>query len=575
VGTILGTAAYMAPEQAKGKTADKRSDIWSFGVIVYELLTGQRMFTGESAVEILGSVLNKEPDIAAAPPRVHKLLAWCLEKDRKKRLAAIGDARRMLDGEMQPAQAKARATWLPWMVAAAGVLAAVIAIARWAPWRTPEPQDRPLIRLSVDLGPDADRDVRVSAVLSPDGSRIVYTAKGPAGFHQLYTRRLDQPAATLLTPEVVRQTNPVFSPNSEWVAYWNGSKLMKAPAQGGDPVAIGATPTRFLGASWGDDDNIVMGSEMGLWRMPARGGAPEQVKGTSGIMAWPHVLPGSQAVLIESSPAGVSTADGDNVDVVQLDTGEKKSLVNGGYWPRYLPTSANTGHLVYLREGSLYGAGFDPRSLTLLNTPTRLLNDVTSDNSLIATGGQFAFSNNGTFLYLSGKPQDATYAISWLDASGRVTPVVAQPGAYGSPRVSPDGKLLAYTAATNRGLENGSDLWVHDLARGTPAQLTFAERWWPKSPGRRMQSTSSIKTESPCGGFGPMARDRSNCCWMGKNSDPRRSVPVRFRSWLHVWHSPRLRKGCRTSGPCRSTRPTPRAPNPASRRCSWRTPSLR
>jgi serine/threonine-protein kinase len=476
-GTILGTAAYMAPEQAKGKTADKRSDIWSFGVIVYELLTGQRMFAGESAVEILGKVLNREPDLSAAPERVHTLLAWCLEKDRKKRLAAIGDARRMLETSASaPASAAAQPSRLPWGVAAALAVGLIATLVWWAPWSTPQPQDRPLVRLSVDLGPDADRDVRVSAVLSPDGSRIVYTAKGPVGFHQLYTRRLDQPTATLLTPEAVRQTNPIFSPNGEWVAYWTGARLMKVPSQGGEPVAIGATPTDFSGASWGDDDNIIMGSSDGLWRVPSRGGTAEflKAKGTPGTYEWPHVLPGSRAVVVMTALAGQGTADGFDIDVVQLATGEKKNLVHGGYWPRYVPTSGATGHLVYLREGVLYGVGFDPRSLTLSGTPTPLLNDVAADSSLITVGGQFAFSNTGTFVYISGKPQDATYSICWLDPSGKATPVVTQPGAYGSPRVSPDGKLLAYTAATNRGSRTGSDLWVYDLARSTPTQLTFA-----------------------------------------------------------------------------------------------------
>jgi serine/threonine-protein kinase len=329
--------------------------------------------------------------------------------------------------------------------------------------------------LNVDLGPDADRDVRVSAVLSPDGSRIVYTAKGPVGRHQLYTRRLDQTTATLLTPEPVRQTNPVFSPNSEWVAYWVEGRLMKVPAQGGDPVAIGATPNTFAGASWGDDDIIILGDgQRGLFRIPAGGGVAEPVKGTDGSMSWPQVLPGAKAVLIQGAPSGTTTADDLDIDVVQLATGEKKNLVHGGYWPRYLPTSGKTGHLVYLRDGALYGVGFDPRSLTLLGTPTQLLNDVAADNSVVTTSGQFSFSGNGTFVYLSGKPQDADYPISWLDPSGKVTPVVEQLGPYGSPRISPDGKLLAYTATTNRDSGTGSDLWVYDLARGTPTQLNFA-----------------------------------------------------------------------------------------------------
>jgi hypothetical protein len=437
----------------------------------------------------------------------------------------------------------------------------VTAIALWAPWRTPQPQNRPLVRLSVDLGDDAERDVRVSAVLSPDGSRIVYTAKGPGGFRHLYTRRLDQPTATLLTPEAVRQTNPVFSPNGEWVVYWNDDKLMKVSSQSGEPVALGATPARFSGASWGDDDNIIMGSDDGLWLIPSRGGTAERVnlKETRGALLWPQVLPGSHAVLITTPLSGIGTAEDDDIDVIQLATGEKKNVLHRGYWPRYLPTSGETGHLVFLRDGALYGVGFDPRSLTLLGAPTQLLNDVASDNSLLTVGGQFAFSNNGTFVYLSGKAQDATYPISWLDAAGKVTTVVAQPAAYGSPRISPDGKLLAYTAPTDRGSgSNGSDMWVYDLARGTPTQLTFMGEVVDEIAWAGIQSTSSIKTGSPCGGFVRTAPDRSNCCLMEKSSDPGPSGPAlslstKDRVKPRGWHSPRRREPCQTSGRSPST----------------------
>jgi serine/threonine-protein kinase len=187
-----------------------------------------------------------------------------------------------------------------------------------------------------------------------------------------------------------------------------------------------------------------------------------------------------------------------DIDVVQLATGEKKNLVHGGYSPHYLPTSGQTGHLVYVREGTLYGVGFDPRSLALLGTPTPLLTDVAASNELLTRGGQFAFSNNGTFVYLSGKSQDAAYPISWLDASGKVTTVVTQVGAYGSPRVSPDGKHLAYIAPGSNNASNGRNLWVDDLDRGTPTQLTFAAEvvgevaWAPDSKHLAYQDGTSM-----------------------------------------------------------------------------------
>ena len=256
---ILGTAAYMAPEQARGRPVDKRADIWAFGCVLYEMLTGTRAFGGDDVSDMLASVLAREPDwrrtAAGDVANPADVLRRCLHKDLRQRVGDIRDMRLALEGAFDtpgtPAPAAAaKYRWatrtLPWGTAAALAVGLIATLVLWAPWRTPQ-QDRPLVRLSVDLGPDAERDVRVSAVLSPDGSRIVYTTKGPNGRHRLYTRRLDQPTATLLTPEAVRQASPVFSPDGEWVTYWAPirSKLMKVPAQGGEPVVIGATPGTF------------------------------------------------------------------------------------------------------------------------------------------------------------------------------------------------------------------------------------------------------------------------------------------------------------------------------------------
>ena len=229
-GTILGTAAYMAPEQAKGKAADKRSDIWSFGVILYEMLTGKRLFQGESAVEILGGVLNKEPDISAAPARVHKLLRWCLEKDRKKRLASISDARRLMEESELAAPAAptpSRLGRLPWIAAA--VLAVVAASSSWIAWRSTRPIEqplKPLVRLDVDLGPDVSLQSNqsiggTSAILSPDGTRLVYVSQ-----NRLFTRRLDQPKATELTSTEGAYA-PFFSPDGQWVAFFDRRETEK------------------------------------------------------------------------------------------------------------------------------------------------------------------------------------------------------------------------------------------------------------------------------------------------------------------------------------------------------------
>jgi serine/threonine-protein kinase len=260
---------------------------------------------------------------------------------------------------------------------------------------------------------------------------------------------------------------PFFSPDSQWVGFLGAGQILKVPAQGGAAVPLGAAPP-VAGASWGDDNNLLFGNSAGLWRLPASGGTPQQI--ATGGHPFPQVLPGSKAALVMNS-AGPAPNDFEafDIDALQFDTGKRKTLIRGGYWPRYLPTSGPTGHLLYMHAGALYGVGFDPGSLELMGTPTVLLDDVAADPSFGGGGGQFDFSRTGTFVYLSGKTQGASYPISWLDASGKTAPLVSSSGNYGVPRLSPDGKRMAYLAAGAK----GSDVWVYDIDRGTPTQLTF------------------------------------------------------------------------------------------------------
>jgi serine/threonine-protein kinase len=281
VGTILGTAAYMAPEQAKGKTADKRSDIWSFGVILYEVLTGKKLFPGETAVEILGGVLNKDPDLSAAPPRVHELLRWCLEKDRKKRLASIGDARRLLAGgagSAGGAASQAAAASQPSssrlnkiaMIAASVFALAAIALG-FGLYRATRPAElRPLVRLDVDLGPEVSLGSIAGGsdtIISPDGTRLAYVSNG-----KLFTRRMDQPKAFELAGAEAALA-PFFSPDGTWVAFFAIGKLKKISVEGGAVVTLCDAPAG-RGGSWGEDGNIIaaLSTGRGLSRIPSAGG---------------------------------------------------------------------------------------------------------------------------------------------------------------------------------------------------------------------------------------------------------------------------------------------------------------
>ena len=472
-GTIMGTAAYMSPEQASGLHVDKRSDVWSYGAVLWEMLTGKRLFSGgESISHTLADVLRAPIDFEKIPPgKLRRLLKRCLDRNLKTRLQSIAEARIAIDepeesGTGSPAQARS----LPYILATAAVALVVAGVLGWKLWSTPPTPDRPLTRLSVDLGPEAQRHPRVSVLISPDGTRIVYTAKAAGGLFQLMTRRLDQSNATVLVATPTLDFEPFFSPDSQWVGFWfpAASQIMKVPAQGGAAVPLGTTPGAVFGASWGDDNNILFGAAAGgLWRLPASGGTPQQL--ATGSHAFPQFLPGSKAALLNTRTAAGYDFNVFNIDVLQFDTGTRKTLIRGGYWPRYLPTSGTTGHLLYMQAGALYGVGFDPGKLELVGTPTVLLDDVAADPAFVGGGGQFDVSKTGTFVYLSGKMQGTSYPISWLDTSGKTAPLLSTSGNYAVPRLSPDGKRMAYLAAGGK----GSDLWVYDIDRGTPTQLTF------------------------------------------------------------------------------------------------------
>jgi WD40 repeat protein/predicted Ser/Thr protein kinase len=468
-GLILGTAAYMAPEQAKGKSADRRSDIWSFGAVVYELLTGRAPFEGDSTVEILGAVINQEPDWSRVPPRAQRLLRWCLEKDRRKRLAAICDARMLLEDSAAPAVVGETKRTTIWWSALAAALALLAAVSGYGWWKATRPVARPLTRLSVDLGPDATRGPAVTAIISPDGARIAYSGRSDQGTIQLFTRRLDQTVATAVTGSNSTYLAPFFSPDGEWVGLFNDIDVKKVAMQGGSSVTIGAIPPGSYGASWGDDGNIIIGTLRGLMRLPSSGGIAQPLNEKAEEQIFPHVLPGSRAVLFNSPGATALDFDGYDIGVVAVESGETKTLLRGGYWPRYLATSGDTGHLVYMSQGTLFGVAFDPRSLEIHGAPVPLLEDVAASNDAILGGGQFASSNTGTFVYLSGRAENPPHPIQWLDAMGKSTALVSQTGAYGTPRLSPDGKRLAYTATGGK----GADVWVYDFERDTPTQLTF------------------------------------------------------------------------------------------------------
>jgi serine/threonine-protein kinase len=468
-GMILGTAAYMAPEQARGKLVDKRADIWAFGVVLYEMLTGAQLFAaGDTVTDIIAAVVTRNPDWSAlpsdTPPRIRRLLERCLRKDPKLRLRDIGEARILIDEPEPPAPAAPaaapRRSALPLALAAtaATLLAAALGFGWWSATR---PVLRPMQRLSVDLGPDAVRGSQASAWLSPDGTHLVYISRQRDGRDGLSVRRLDQSAATLLTPDGF---DPFFSPDGQWVGFISDGKIKKVPLQGGAPITVQEVRTA-RGAAWTEDGTIIYGGgEAGLMAVSPAGGAPRKLTAprdlTDYAHQWPHMLPGGKTLLFTGN-LRAGEYDNSRIRALSLDTGTVKLVLEGGYEGRYL----ESGHLVFVSQNRLMAVRFDPVALETRGTPVALAEDLTYSEF----GERFQTSPSGTLVYRSGKPGDLAWPIVSMDQSGQATMLVSRPGVYHTPRFSPDGKRLAATAKGPKGV----DLWVFDLERGTPTQLTF------------------------------------------------------------------------------------------------------
>jgi serine/threonine protein kinase/Tol biopolymer transport system component len=499
-GFILGTAAYMAPEQAKQKQVDRRADIWAFGCVLFEMLTGKMAFHGESVSDTLAEVIKGEPDWSAlpasTPPALRNLLQRCLRKDPRQRLQSVGDARiaieDILAGGAQETAASRAATalpvsqsaWrrvLPWGVAGLAVAAALVVAAAW--WHSTHGAEPAPVELSLDLpaGQQLDTGNGPATVLSPDGSRIAYVA-GNAG-DQVYLREMDQAEARPL--DGARGLTPFFSPDGQWVGFFgNGGKLEKISVYGGAPVVL-CDGGAFRGASWGEGGNIVFtpGFTDPLYRVSAGGGTPVPVthfdQGRREVThRWPQILPGGKEVLF--------TASADNndfshafVEVASLATGEAKVLVRNAYFGRYVG-----GYLTYVSGGTLFAVRFDADSLELTGMAMPVLQYLQAD---VTNGsGQVSFSRTGTAAYLAGASAvSGKVTVGLFDSKGAVTPLISQPGQYSAQVFSPDGKLLA--------LSVGNDISVYDLARGTMTPLTFAPNscvgpvWTPD--GKRITCT--------------------------------------------------------------------------------------
>jgi Tol biopolymer transport system component len=467
-GVILGTAAYMSPEQARGASVDKRADIWSFGVVLYEMLTGESPFERKSLADTLAAVIKEEPDFNGVPARFRGALARCLSKDPQKRWHDIGDVLFVLeDGsrEREEGRPSRVASGARWIIASVACIAAVTASIGLL--RAPHKAALPLIRLKVDLGPEArlvnDRG-RHTLAISPDGARIAFSCAAPDGDLRMCTRGLSESQATAL-PGTEGVEKIFFSPDGEWVGFGARGKLKKVSVHGGAPIALADAPFD-RGASWGEDGSIVAAliEHSGLLRVPENGGPAQPVtnlKPGENSHRWPQVLPGATAVLFTagSQPGNYENA---NIDVVSFKTGQRKTLEKGGYYGRYLPG----GYLTYMHQGTLFAARMDLDKLILTGPPTPVLADVDSRPGDGAAA--FDCSRSGMFVYLSGGATSRS-TVQWLDRSGKLEPIISVPGSYKQIRLSPEGKRLALVKEANA----NPDLWVYDIPRGALTRVTY------------------------------------------------------------------------------------------------------
>jgi serine/threonine protein kinase/Tol biopolymer transport system component len=489
-GVILGTAAYMSPEQAKGRPADKRSDVWAFGCVFYEMLTGTRAFDVDDVSETFAAVLKGRPDWTALPAEtpaaIRRLLRRALEKDPRRRLSDAADARLEIDEALELAAADASGERiqpggttrsqraLPWAIVAALAIALVATIVVWRPWRT---VTAPLSQnLSVDLGADAVLGGVIAATtplaISRDGSMLAFVGERDR-VDQLYLRRLGQLQAVPLVTGAVSE--PFFSPDGQWVGFVSISdgKLKKIPVAGGIAVPIcdihSDQPGGARGASWGDDDYIVFNPSPEAWkkllRVSSAGGKPEPLSTLSeGEVAhrWPQVLPGAKAVLFSAfeTQGGI---DASNVVAQRLPSGPSKIVLRGAHYARYL----RSGHLVYAQGARLFAVPFDLNRLEVTGQPVAVIQGVMTFK--MSGASWFDVSDMGTLAYVSGPLIGTEVPILWMRRDGTTTPMRAALRDWRDPRFSPDGGRLAFYVDDGRQL----DIYTYEWARDFTTRLTF------------------------------------------------------------------------------------------------------
>ena len=480
-GAIVGTFQYMSPEQVEGKELDGRSDIFSLGAVLYEMLAGRRAFEGKSQLSVASAILEKEPAPISTirpmtPPALDHAVRRCLAKEREKRWQSAAD----LAGELQWIAEAGSQAGVPTPVvsqrrvrerfawAAAG-LATFVAIALTIGFILRAPRPSQPMRLTAEIGADVSlfTEFGPSAILTPDGTHLALVASGADQKPRIYVRALDQLQATVLSG-TENARDPFFSPDSQWLGFFADGKLKKISIQGGAPVTICEAPNP-RGGSWSEDGTIVFTPVLrtALSKVSSAGGTPQPLttldeKAGDLTHRWPQVLPGGKAVLFTSNTSTGSYEDA-AIMVYWLSSGQRKMVLHGGFYARYL----SSGHLVYLHEGTMFAVPFDLKRLEVTGQSAPVLEGVVTNPG--NGGAQFSFSDAGNLVYVSGGGTAQNVSIYWMDRQGKFTPLRATPGEYVNPAFSPDGKRLALEVRDGK----RSDIWVYEWERDTLTRLTF------------------------------------------------------------------------------------------------------
>lgn len=459
VGVIMGTASYMSPEQAAGKTVDKRSDIWSFGVVLWEMITGRMLFQGETVSHTLADVLRGPIDLdAIASTPMRALVARCLVREPKDRMRDIGEVRLALMNVREEPSTAAKPSWIPWAVASVAIIAAG---AGW--WRATRPVEKPVLRLDLNVPTgNIELSARSPVAISPDGSKIVYTRQS-----RLWLRQLNQADATPIAGGE-DGFSPFFSPDSASIGFFANGKLKRTALTGGVPVTLADAPNG-RGGTWGEDGTIVFSPynfETNLLRVPAAGGAATQVapldkQKREVTHRWPHFLPGGQTLLFVTHTR-FNTFDDASIDAISLATGQRKTVLNGAGFARYM----HPGYLLFARGGVVFGVRFDPGRLETVGPEFPIQSEVQSAS--LTGGAQFDAAANGTFLYARGSDFSGGMTLQWLDAAGNRTPMLDKPAAYRNVSFSPDGNRVAVQIVD----KNAADIWAFDWRTKSLTRLT-------------------------------------------------------------------------------------------------------